>query len=112
MLLKVKLTPTERDAKAQELAGVCEAIKGLGETRRETVAELNVAIKEKKHILAKLIRHVRDGEEERDVNTTEEIDWATNVAITRRTDTGDVISNRVLTGEERQKRLFPLEANG
>ncbi len=105
MLLPVKLSEAEVNAKAQELAVTCDRIKGYEEERRETVAGINVSIKEHKHILTKLTREVRTGKEEREVPTSESTDWEHNLVHTIRVDTGETVGSRVLTASEKQQPL-------
>jgi hypothetical protein len=112
MLLPVKLTAEEKEAKAQELASTVDRIKFLEADRREHTAEINSSIKERRHIVEKLVRQVKSGTEEREVDVEEVVDWSAAVVRTVRKDTAEVVSSRTLTPKERQQTMLSPISGG
>lgn len=103
--LRVKLTPQEKEAKAELLAKLCTDLTVLEEQKKASSADYSAQIKKLKADNADVVYDVRTGTEERDVEVEERPDWKERIVKTIRTDTGEIIFKRPMTDKEKQTRF-------
>ena len=103
--LPVELTDAELQARGDQLAGVIEDIGAEEERQRDerTAAKARIAALESRRTL--LCLQIRRGEENRPVEVECRTDHEAGTYSRVRLDTGEVLSERPLSGEERQEGL-------
>ncbi len=109
-ILLVKLTQEEMSAKAQELATEVKTVDELREKKKQQSGDVAAQIKEHEARVKRLSDHIATGKEEREVEIEERPNYDDKTIETVRRDTGEVITRRVMTQEERQVRFMFREA--
>lgn len=103
--LECELNDAERAEYARQLAHVEDEWQAYLEKKKSQNAALNAEKARLEADRANLARKVKTGREHREVGCTITAIFDRNVAVTSRDDTGEVISERALKAEERQKVL-------
>ena len=101
----MKIDPDEIAKNAIELAGVIERRDVIMEKKRESNARFRNELKFFDERLKELAAAVNKGEEQADVEVIEKLVVGTNEIQVTRTDTGEVLSTRTATAEDRQEAL-------
>jgi hypothetical protein len=105
--LPVRLTDAEVAQRAADLANATQTRENLETQKSSTIASLTGDIKAQKLKISKLAKVVAERAEMRDVEIEESRDEERWMMVTKRLDTGEIISERQMTSEERQIQLFP-----
>jgi hypothetical protein len=108
-LLPVKLTEGELLAKADELVRTLHAIKMEKADQDDAKSAMKGRLVGLEKDADQLANIVRSKSEMREVETKVRLVDEKGVVETFRIDTGEVIGTRVMTGEERNLKLFPRE---
>lgn len=113
MSLPVRLSEDDVALRAQELA-TAEKVLTDSENRLESFVESAKGTKKKleteidtaRYAVGRLAEVVRERRELREVPIVEDSDFEKGAVNTVRTDTGEIVSTRGMTQEERQRSLF------
>lgn len=108
--LRCELTDSEVAAVAEELALQVGEREKTETAKASAAAAFGATLKAQAQEIGLLGRKVRDKAEQRAIECQRIADYKQGVMETVRLDTGEVISRRALTVEERQGQLLPLEA--
>lgn len=103
--LPCKMTAAEVALKSAQMAAKLEEMGTLEAKKKSVTTQLAEEIKEVREQLNYVGREVRTGLEYRPVTCIEEADFATSKVDLVRTDTGEVVSTRVMHPDERQQVL-------
>lgn len=100
------LVYAERAAGLQEQLG--DKLDALRAAQKAAKAEIEEIERERNALLYKVSARREDREAEVEIVYK----WRANRVITTRTDTGQIVEDRVMTHDERQTTIFDLEAEG
>jgi hypothetical protein len=103
--LLVKITPQDLQPKANELARVIAQRDAMKVNKREANAKFREQIAYFDERINELAESVREGSERRPVEVVERLNLRLNQVEVVRTDTGETISKRAATAEDRQETL-------
>lgn len=95
--------------RALEAGQVDQELIALEDSFEITKKEHKTAVQELEHRRRVLLRELADGSTRRDVECRVVLNYVDGLAMVVRTDTGDVVSQRPLSPEERQAQLFAVE---
>ena len=104
--LSCALTPVEFEQRAKALAATASEMHSEEDRQDSIKAGLKATlsdISKRRSMLADIVTRC---EEMRDVEADELFDFSTGRVVRSRTDTGEVVLTRPMTGEERQRGLF------
>jgi len=114
-LLPISLTEEQTAAAGREMAKIALGIENLEEEKAAAAASFNSRLKDLHSRLGELGRGVREGNSVR-TTVAMEFDYRLGTVTKSRTDTGEVLSERPMTGEERdehrQEKMFDDASNG
>ena len=108
MKLKCDLTAEELETRRDKLLTELETIDALTEEKKETTKEISTQIKGATQRAFQCREAIRRGYDMREVQITEFRNDEKEVVI-KRMDTGEVVSRRPLTDDERQTELVGLD---
>lgn len=103
--LRCPLTPAEKEAKADALAGLIDERKNLENEKKAKVKMYSDLIKGKGTRIEELAEDVRTGEEMRQVDCKEVLDFRRSKVDTIRIDTDKKVDERPMTEREKQVDL-------
>lgn len=104
--LLCELNEVEWQNRARELADAHRDTEGQKENKKSIMAELNSDVKAAEARETKLANIVATRTERREVTVEVKYDYELSRVIRSRTDTGEVISDREMTSDEKQQELF------
>lgn len=104
--LRVVLTPEEKLDRMERLAKVGDEVEQMEGEKKDVMAEYATKLKAKAGHAKELREAIRVGEK-RDVKCEQVFDFKENVVTITRLDTGEEISKRPLTNQDRQMHLIP-----
>lgn len=105
-LLYVNLTPAELTERGQQLAATSQLHDSVEEEAKEIASSYRTQIKGHRNKMKALSKVIEEKREERMVPVVDRPDYGTNLMVTIRVDTGEIIRSRTLTPEELQGQLF------
>lgn len=105
MKLPVKLTKEERDERTAELLAALQKEVDLVSEKSEAVAGFNASIKLQRQLVSEKRKVLEKGEEPRDVECVEVFDFRLQQVHVDRKDTGERVSTRAMSVDERQETL-------
>ena len=101
----------EMDEMAKQMAEAVSQLEGFKEEFKEVKAKFKEGIAKAQNVIRSCASHIRTGWEYRIIECKVEKDFATNAVRVYRHDTGDLVEERAMTGEERQMALAPPMTN-
>ena len=107
--LPVKLTNEELLAKSDELASAVNEKASLENGKKDNAKHYGELIKESDSTICSLAFEIKLKAELRDVSCSEVPDYKLGTMAIVRDDTGETVEHRVMTEEERQRKLELLE---
>ena len=111
--LPVKLTENELLIKGQELADLERQLSEVEDEKREVSKEFSGRIEGMKNRISETANTINSKQEIRDVEVAVSMDYKSLTVRVVRTDTGEIVSERLMSDKERQSTLkFPKEAEG
>lgn len=110
--LPVMLTKEETLDRSLELAGEIAGREVLLEQKKSSASEISAKINKINRRIVQLSLTVRDGKEMRSVECYRRFNYSKNSVETFRVDTGERVSSRAMTSEERQIDLPSVYSDG
>ena len=107
--LSCELTDSEWQSRARDLAEAHKEVARQEDRKKTVTAGLNNDVKIAKAKESKLADIVATREEQREVTIEVRYDYEIGTVSKTRTDTGEIISERELTDDERQQDLFNMD---
>jgi len=105
--LPVELTHEELEAKRKELASLFRRDRDAEQEKKDATKRLGEELKSIRQDLDNLEEQCTSGRELREVEVVEQADPNQGIMRVIRIDTGEVVSTRPLTADERQVAMFP-----
>lgn len=109
--LSCDLNDVEWNNRAKELADAHRETIAMSERKKSVMAELNADLKIAEAKETKLANIVATRSERRDVTVEVKYDYELGSVTKTRTDTGEIVSEREMTDNERQAELELVDAN-
>jgi hypothetical protein len=109
--LSCDLNDVEWNNRAKELADAHRETIAMSERKKSVMAELNADLKIAEAKETKLANIVATRSERRDVTVEVKYDYELGTVAKTRTDTGEIVSEREMTDDERQAELDLVDAN-
>lgn len=109
--LSCDLNDLEWNGRARELADAHRETIAMQNRKKSVMAELNADLKIAEGKETKLANIVATRTERRDVTVEVKYDYELGKVTKTRTDTGELVSEREMTDDERQAELEPQDAN-
>ncbi len=103
--LPVQLTQEETAKKGEELALLYQQRRALEERKKDSVGLINGQLKIIEEEMASLFKAISAGEEDRDVDCSNNKDFDKGIVNFYRTDTGELLESREMTDQERQAEM-------
>jgi hypothetical protein len=103
--LPVRLSMPETLARGGELARAQRALDNAEEAKRESAATHGALVKRHQAEVSQLAQVINQGWEFREVECTEQLDYVGLQHLTIRTDTGEIVAQRPMNEQERQRTL-------
>lgn len=105
---RAQLSTDERLAKGTAIANTLREIATVTEQKGELAKDFSARMKRLEERAEGLRRDIEDGCEERWIDCAEEQDFARNMFLVRRLDTGAIVDERAMEAHERQAEIdFP-----
>jgi len=108
MVLACKLNESEVASYADEAARISLMRDQKEEARVNAQKDAKAEIEGLDGQIREFLRKVRDKSESREVVVETRFEFSENAVRTVRLDTGEIVSERAMTYEERQEQLFPI----
>jgi hypothetical protein len=108
MVLSCKLTGSEVASYADQAANLALVRDQKEEARVQAQKDAKAAIDELDGSISAFLRKVRDKSETREVVVETVFGFSENAVRVVRLDSGEVVSERAMTYDERQEQLFPI----
>jgi len=109
--LSCELNEVEWQNRARDLADAQEGLEREEQRKKDVSKQLNADVAVAKNRVSKLASVVATRREQREVTVEVKYDYDLGVVTRTRTDTGEVISEREMTDQERQAELDFRDAN-
>ena len=111
MILPVKLTEDELNAKRDELAKCAAELNKTEQEKAEASSRFGGQVKKIRYRITELADHITSRREYRETACEERPDYDKNIVEVYRKDTDELVSSRVMSPEERQRKfkLLPMK---
>jgi hypothetical protein len=104
--LPCHLTDDELLQRADQLSRKLAEVEQLQEQKAASASDFKARIEKADEEVSSLARMVRTKEQERPVECLSRKDFARNMVVETRADTGEVVDERAMSPEERQEAMF------
>jgi hypothetical protein len=103
--IKTALTDEEKASMGMEIAEHACRVEALEDEKRKVTSGLRIKINDESKAFRAKSKALREGHIWKSVEVELEHDFARNTVLTKRKDTGEIVGERAMTVDERQKEL-------